>query len=163
MASIKLTRRPAWAAIPQFQVPNRLRAFFDEPFLRALEEPLTADMLPEALGWNPAVDVTETDDEFLFIAEIPGMKREEVTITFEKDVLTIRGEKIREEKKSANGERKFHLYERSYGAFQRSFTIPTAILPDKIVAEMTDGLLTVKVPKAPEAKSLAKKIEIKPK
>ncbi len=163
MIPTKLTRRPLWTAVPQFQVPNRLRAFLDDPFFAALNEPLTDEMLPESLGWNPAVDVTEVDDAFVFAAEIPGMKREDITITFEKDMLIIRGEKVREEKQEPNGDRKFHLWERTYGAFQRSFTIPVAILADKIVAEMHDGILTVKVPKAPEAKSNARKIEIKPK
>jgi len=159
----KLTRRPAWAAIPQLQVPNRLRAFFDDPFFAALNEPLTDEMLPEPLGWNPAVDVTETNDAYIFGAEIPGMKREDITITFEKEVLTIRGEKSREEKKVEDGERKFHIWERTYGAFQRTFTFPAMVLADKIAAEMKDGVLTVTVPKAPEAKSSARKIEIKPK
>lgn len=162
MAPNKLTRRPAWAAIPQLQVPNRLRAFFDDPFFAALNEPLTDDMLPEPLGWNPAVDVTETDEAYIFGAELPGMQREDVTITFEKDVLTIRGEKVREEKKVDEGERKFHLWERTYGAFQRTFTFPATVVPEKISAEIMDGILTVKVPKAPEAKSNARKIEIKP-
>lgn len=167
MPPTKLIRRPAWATLPAFSFPgesglmrNRLRSLFDEPLFRVLDEPITDEMLPEAIGWNPVVDVTETPNEFVFTAEIPGLKKDEVSISWENDVLTIRGEKTREVKKD-DEERKYHLFERNYGSFLRSFTVPEAILPDKIVAEMTDGVLKVKVPKAPEAKAAAKKIEIK--
>ena len=158
MAPNKLMRRPAWAALP---LSNRLRAFMDDPFFRAIEEPLTEE-LPEALGWIPAVDVAETPDDYVFKVELPGMKKENITISWEKDILTIRGEKVREEK-GTEGDLKFHLYERTYGEFLRTFTFPAAVVPDKISAEMTDGVLTVKVPKAPEAKAASRKIEIKPK
>ena len=167
MPPTKLIRRPTWASLPGFSMPgdasvmrNRLRTLFDEPLFRILDEPITDEMLPEAIGWNPVVDVTETPDEFVFTAEIPGLKKEEVRISWENDVLTIRGEKIREVRKTAE-DRKFHLFERSYGSFQRAFTVPELVLPDKIIAEMTDGVLAVHVPKAPEAKTAAKKIEIK--
>jgi len=159
MASNMLTRRPVWTTLP---LTNRLRAFMDDPFFRALDEPLTEGNLPETLGWLPAVDVAETPDDYQFKVELPGMKREDVKITFEKDVLTIKGEKVREEK-GKEGDTRFHLYERTYGEFLRTFTFPAAIVPEKIEAVMADGVLTVKVPKAPEAKAAARKIEIKPK
>ncbi|MCC7195687.1 MAG: Hsp20/alpha crystallin family protein [Gemmatimonadaceae bacterium] len=154
-----LIRRPAWAA-PMFA--SRLRTMFDDPFMGALTEPLKLEGLPESIGWMPAVDVMENGNEYMFKVELPGMKREDVTVTWEKEVLTIRGEKVREEKGKENGER-FHLYERTYGEFNRTFTFPAAVVPDKITAEMTDGILTVKVPKAPEAKAASRRIEIKPK
>lgn len=154
-----LIRRPAWAA-PLFT--NRLRAFLDEPFYANLDEPLRLDNLPESIGWMPAVDVVENENEYLFKVELPGMKRENVTVSWEKEVLTIRGEKVREEK-GKEGDTRFHLFERTYGEFTRTFTFPAAIVPDKITAEMVDGILTVKVPKAPEAKAASRKIEIKPK
>ena len=163
MPPTKLIRRPVF---PAFSFPdaglmrNRLRNLFDEPMFRFLDEPITDDMLPETIGWLPVVDVIETPDEFAFTAELPGMKKEDVTISWENEILTIRGEKLREKKEAAE-DKKFHVFERSYGTFQRTFTIPVSVLPDKILAEMHDGILTVKVPKAPEAKSAAKKIEIK--
>lgn len=159
MVTTKLTRRPVWTTLP---FSNRLRAFMDDPFFRALDEPLTEEGLPQALGWLPAVDVSETPDDYLFKVELPGMKREDITITFEKEVLTIKGEKVREEK-GTEGDTKYHLYERTYGEFLRTFTFPAAIVPEKIEAVMADGVLTVKVPKAPEAKAATRKIEIKPK
>ncbi|MBM4194745.1 MAG: Hsp20/alpha crystallin family protein [Gemmatimonadetes bacterium] len=162
MTTSKLIRRPAWANMPladAFPMRNRMRAFFDDPFFRLMEEPLTDDALPEAIGWVPMVDVAETTDEYLFTAELPGMKREDVKIAWEQGVLTLRGEKIREVKKDEG--RKFHLFERTYGAFQRSFTLPEQVLPDKIIAEMKDGVLLIHVPKAPEAKAAARRIKVK--
>ena len=114
--------------------------------------------LPEAIGWYPAVDVTESPEEYTFIAELPGLKKEEVTISWDHDVLTIKGEKTREVKK-ADEEKKFHLYERSYGSFLRTFTLPEKVVAEKIAAEMEHGVLKVHVPKAPEVKAAAKKID----
>jgi HSP20 family protein len=169
MPPTTLIRRSPLTALPVFpfgnemgNVRSRLRKYFDEPLLRFLDEPITEEMLPETIGWAPVVDVTETPEEFVFKAEIPGLKKEEVTIAWENDVLTIRGEKIREVNKAENG-KKYHVFERSYGAFARSFTVPDKIVAEKISAEMTDGVLTVRVPKAPEAKTASKKIEIKAK
>jgi HSP20 family protein len=156
MVASKLMRRPGWAALP---FNNRFRALMEDPFFRALDEPLGETALRDTIGWTPAVDVKETDDEYVFKVELPGLKRENITIAWEKDVLTIRGEKVREEKAD---EGKLHLYERAWGEFLRTFTFPMAVLPEKIAAEMADGVLTVKVPKAPEAKKATRKIEIRP-
>lgn len=158
MLPTRMTRRPAWGMMP---MSKRLRAIMDDPFFGQLEEPL-ADGVPQTLGWLPAVDAAETADEYTFKVELPGMKREDITVTFEKDVLTIKGEKTREEK-GKEGDVKFHLFERTYGEFLRTFTFPATILPEKIEAVMADGVLTVKVPKAPEAKPAVRKIEVKPK
>ncbi|HTP79313.1 MAG TPA: Hsp20/alpha crystallin family protein [Bacteroidota bacterium] len=106
--------------------------------------------------WTPAVDIKEQDDEYVVNVELPGVKKDEVKITIESNVLTIRGEK-KEEKNSKEGN--YQRVERSYGSFQRSFTLPSTVKSDKIEAAYNDGVLTVTLPKAEEAKP--KQIEVK--
>jgi len=127
-----------------------------------LDEPLATDLLTQPLGWAPVVEASETPDEFTVTAELPGIKMEDVTVECENGTLMIRGSK-KEERKEVEADRKFHLWERSYGEFQRSFTFPSAIREDKIIAEYQNGVLTVHLPKTAEAKTRAKKIAITPK
>jgi HSP20 family protein len=100
-------------------------------------------------GWIPAVDVEEKEDEYRFFAEMPGMKREDVKITLSENVLTITGEKKTTHK---SNDKKYHRLERSYGTFQRSFSLPHLIQADKISATVKDGILEIVVPKSEEAK-----------
>jgi HSP20 family protein len=140
---------------------NRLRQFFPESFGRALVEP--SEFLTEPVGWMPAVELTESPEEFVVVAELPGMKPADVTVECEDDTLTIRGSK-EEEKKTENGNKKrVHLYERSFGSFFRSFSFPKPVNADKIAAEFSNGVLTIHIPKTAEVKSMAKKVEIKAK
>jgi HSP20 family protein len=106
--------------------------------------------------WTPAVDIAEQQNEYVVKMELPGVNREDVKITLESNVLTIRGEK-KQEKDTKEGS--YHRVERSYGSFQRSFTLPTTVKSDKIDALYKDGILTVTLPKAEEAKP--KQIEVK--
>lgn len=106
--------------------------------------------------WTPAVDIAEQENEYVVKVELPGITREDVKITLESNVLTIRGEK-KQEKDTKEGS--YHRVERSYGSFQRSFTLPTSVKSDKIDALYKDGLLTVVLPKVEEAKP--KQIEVK--
>jgi len=99
--------------------------------------------------WAPAADIAETDDNVLLTLEIPGMTRDDVKITLQDNLLTIRGEKKQEKEWQASN---YHRVERSYGSFVRSFTLPTAVQPDRIKAQYKDGLLKVTVPKAEEVK-----------
>jgi HSP20 family protein len=106
--------------------------------------------------WTPACDIYETDNEIVVKAELPEVKKEDVRVTLENNVLTIRGErKFEEETKKEN----YHRVERSYGEFARSFTLPTFIDPNKINAEFKDGLLRVTLAKREEAKP--KQVEVK--
>ncbi|EQB63863.1 MAG: hypothetical protein RBG1_1C00001G1442 [candidate division Zixibacteria bacterium RBG-1] len=99
--------------------------------------------------WSPAVDVSEDQDNIYFTVEVPGMSKEDVKVTLQDNVLTIRGEKKQEmEKKDAN----YHRLERSYGSFTRSFSLPTGVVPDKIKAQYQDGLLKISLPKAEQVK-----------
>lgn len=137
---------------------NRLRHFFGEPLPRALPE--AADLEP--LGWYPNVELSEGENEFIVQAELPGLKAADVVVECEDDTLTIRGTK-NEEKKSENGKRRVYVYERSYGTFFRSFAFPNPVNAAKVSAEFADGVLTVHVPKAMEAKPAAHKVDIKTK
>lgn len=107
-------------------------------------------------AWAPACDIYETDNEIVVKMELPEVKREDIQVTLDNNVLTIRGErKFQEEAKREN----YHRIERSYGEFMRSFTLPAAIDSSKISADYKDGVLRVVLPKREEAKP--KQIEVK--
>jgi len=106
--------------------------------------------------WTPAVDVAENENEVQVKVELPGVSKDDVKITMQENILTIRGEK-KQDKETKNTE--YHRVERSYGSFQRSFTLPTNVKHEKIEASYNDGVLTVTLPKAEEAKP--KQIEVK--
>jgi len=111
-----------------------------------------------ASNWTPAVDIVEKTDEYLVALELPGVNKDDVKITLESNVLTIRGEKKQEsEKKDEN----LHRVERSYGMFQRSFTLPLTVKSDKIDASYKDGVLQIHLPKAEEAKPKAIDVKVK--
>jgi HSP20 family protein len=105
--------------------------------------------------WQPLVDIYEEDDKFVIKAEIPEVKKEDISINLENNVLTIKGErKMEKEEKKEN----YHRAERFYGMFQRSFTLPGIVDQDKIKANLENGVLTLEIPKKEEVKP--KKIEI---
>jgi HSP20 family protein len=130
------------------EVTNRLARLFDEPGVRRYNG---------GTMWTPQVNVTETADELVFTAELPGMTREQVNIELEQNVLTIWGEKV-EDRTEGDEERKYHLWERAYGSFRRSFTLPRPVNGDGAAARFENGVLEIRLPKAPEAKG--RKIEI---
>ena len=99
--------------------------------------------------FNPTVDIEENEEEFTFHAELPGLEKKDVNISVKDNVLTISGEKTQKNKdKKLN----FHRIESSYGKFQRCFKLPQNIKQDKIKAKFENGILTVNVPIAEEAK-----------
>ena len=103
-------------------------------------------------NWLPAVNVEERGDELVLTAEVPGMTRDDIDIELENNVLTISGEKSHEAEEK-DEDKRYHVWERRYGSFQRSFTLPRTVRPEDIAADYSDGILTVRMPKAPEAKS----------
>ena len=111
----------------------------------------------ESMGeLTPAVNIEENENEYIISAELPGVEKKDVKITFEDGALSISGEKkVENEDKKDN----FHRIERRYGVFSRSFAIPSSIVIDKIDASFKDGVLRVVLPKAEEAKP--KQIEVK--
>ena len=101
-------------------------------------------------GWVPPVDIYETENhEVVVKAELPEMKKEDISVTFENNVLTLRGE--RKPDQDVNRET-FHRNERFYGSFSRSFTLPATIDASKISASYKDGVLTIRLPQREEAK-----------
>ena len=112
------------------------------------------EMIPSK--WSPPVDIAEKDTEYVVKVELPGVAKDDVKISTVDNVLTIRGEK-KEEKESKGSN--YHRVERAYGSFQRSFTLPTTVKSDRIEASFKDGMLTITLPKAEEAKP--KMIEVK--
>jgi len=109
-----------------------------------------------ASDWTPAVDIAEHENEYSVKLELPGVSKDDVKITMQNNILSVRGEKKKEkETKGSN----FHRVERSYGAFQRNFTLPSTVKADRIDASYADGILTILLPKAEEAKP--KQIEVK--
>ncbi|MGH9363545.1 MAG: Hsp20/alpha crystallin family protein [Thermoanaerobaculia bacterium] len=122
-----------------------------EPFYRLFESLFNQDQ-GEDLGtrtWAPPVDVAETDEAFIVKAELPGMNREDLDITLENNVLRISGErKFERDEKKEN----YHRIERSYGAFSRAFALPSQVDSERVEASFKDGVLTVTVPKAAQAR-----------
>ena len=103
-----------------------------------------------ARGWTPPVDIYESDDHALVLkAELPDVKREDINVTVENNVLTLRAER-RLEKTVAHD--RFHRLERQYGSLSRSFTLPTTVDPAAINASYKDGVLTIRLPQREDAK-----------
>ena len=128
------------------EVTNRLARMFDDAGVRR----------DNGTMWAPQVNVAETADELVFTAELPGMSREQVTIELEQNVLTISGEKV--EERTEGEEQKHHVWERTYGSFRRSFALPRPVNAEDATAQFENGVLEIRLPKAPEAKG--RKIEI---
>jgi HSP20 family protein len=148
-------------AAPQFGRPfERLRReidhLFDDfggDFWRA---PLR--QVERAFGAMPAVDVTETDGGYEVTAELPGIDEKNIEVKLANHTLTIKGEK-RDEKEETKKD--YYMRERSFGSFQRSFTVPEGVDTDKIEASFKNGVLIVTLPKTVEAKKAEKKITVK--
>jgi HSP20 family protein len=112
----------------------------------------------------PRVDVTEDDQNVTLTAELPGVNESDIDVSLKGDQLTIKGEKRSEhdEKKEIAGHM-VHRVERSYGAFQRTLTVPYEVDPDQVSAQFHDGVLTITLPKPPDAvaQKEGRKIELK--
>lgn len=132
-----------------------------EDFFSDFEGRSSSLMFPSSFGRfdtsMPRVDVAETDKEVTVSADLPGLDEKDVQVTLDEDVLTIRGARKdeREEKK-----RNYHLVERSYGEFHRSIPLPGGLDKDQVKATFKKGVLTVTLPKLPEAQSKKKTIAI---
>jgi HSP20 family protein len=131
------------------------RTFNGEP-LRGWEWPV-----PEAAttAWQPLVDIFEEPDVIRLVAEVPGVKPEDVKITVESNLLTIKGTKQQVAEEKAE---KVHRYERTYGAFERTFRLSASIDPNKIKATYDLGVLTITLPKAETAKPHLITVDVTP-
>lgn len=138
------------------QLEHRMSGNFNTP-LRTFEWP--GAETATATTWQPPVDIFEEANEIRLVAEVPGVRPEDVKISVEGNLLTIKGTK---EQVAEEQTEKLHRYERTYGPFERSFTLSTSIDPNKIKATYNFGVLTVTLPKAETAKPLLIKVELMP-
>lgn len=129
---------------PIFGLRREIDRLFDDTFMR------------DGSNWSPAVDIRENDSEISMDLELPGIKPEDVEITADNGVLTVRGEKKSEKKEGE--ENRYHVVERSYGSFLRTFQLPQGIDEDQINAQFENGILSIHIPKA--ALPQPKKIQI---
>ncbi|MBN1147201.1 MAG: Hsp20/alpha crystallin family protein [Anaerolineales bacterium] len=109
-------------------------------------------------NWGLALDVSENEDEFVVKASLPGVKPEDIEITYDKQILTIKGE-IKQESEEEDENRRYYVRERRYGNFCRSLSLPAAIKADAIEAAYEAGVLSLSLPKTEEAKP--KRIQVK--
>lgn len=138
---------------------NRLQRFFEEPFGLDLRLPAIDEKRLERLMWTPAVEATETPTEYQVTAELPGISPENVEVSIAEGMLTLKGHKL-EEKKEGEKDRTFHLWERNYGEFQRTFRFPVPVNEQKVAAEFTNGILRVTVPKMEQTPPASRTVPI---
>ena len=137
-----------------------------EPFrdLARIQEEVLRGMLDErgtlpaeSLGWTPACDVFEDDNEVVIRAALAGVEPKDVEIRVENGVLTMKGErKIEKEEQKEN----YHRVEMAYGSFTRTFALPTAVDPEKVHAESKQGVLSIHLPKKSEAKPRSIQVKV---
>jgi HSP20 family protein len=162
MSLMKWQRPDSWGLSPV----RRMASFRDEvdnlfnlAFGRLTGSPAEADRGSQFLeGWFPAVDVYEDKDNLLVRAELPGMKKEDIDISLHEGFLTLSGERKAEGKQE---DAETYRSERWLGRFHRTISLPCNVVPDKIKATYTDGILTVSLPKAEEAKPKQIPISVK--
>lgn len=140
-------RRPELATWPGFGHLTDLRDEIDRLFEAPLAELARGSQLLS--GWTPALDMFEDRDNVYVRLEVPGMKKEDIELSLHDGSLSISGERKGEEK-SQEGE--VYRSERFFGRFQRTITLPTTVASDKVKAQYKDGILSVTLPKAEEAK-----------
>jgi HSP20 family protein len=135
-------RRPESLPVVVDEMDRLFDRYFRSPLLRAVEG--------EAFEFGPAVDVYETETEFVVKAELPGAKREDIELTLEDDKLALRGE-IRHEDETDEGG--YHRKEIRRGTFHRSIAIPSSVIQDQFTATFENGVLTVRAAKSEQAAS----------
>ena len=109
-------------------------------------------------SWSPVTDIRESEDGVLVTLELPGLTAEDVTVTVENGILSISGEK-KQEAEEGEADSNYHLVERRYGSFARTFRLPRGVNTDKVNAKFENGLLNIDIPKSAQAKK--KEIAIK--
>jgi HSP20 family protein len=132
-----------------------------DPFteIARLQDEMTRHLYPterRAGGFVPPVDIYEDKDAIYVKAELPGVKADDVHLHVENNILTLTGERKLEKSEDREG---YHRVERTYGSFTRSFALPNNVAADQVEAEMTDGILNVRIPKKAEVQP--KRIEVK--
>jgi HSP20 family protein len=167
---VKTEKMPAQAGVQMWRPFEGLRrevdrlfedfdgGFWRSPFRRPLFDIQPFRRAEANFPAMPAVDVTETDKAYEITAELPGIDEKNVEVKLANGNLTIKGEKQdeKEEKK-----KDYYLHERSFGSFERVFEVPDGVDADKIEASFKKGVLSITLPKSPEAQKAEKKIAVK--
>lgn len=136
---------------------GRLRRDMDDLWKRFFDtEPGPPALRGEGFSFVPVVNVKETEEALEVTAEVPGLKPEEIEVSLTGDILTLKGEK-KEEREEDRGD--YHLVERRFGSFQRSFRLPMEVERDKLSAKHKDGVLSITLPKAKKQAATAIKVE----
>jgi HSP20 family protein len=140
------------------QLQESIQRMFDNPFS------LAATRFPriESLGWIPPFEITETEKAMMMTVELPGLDKNDVKIDISDNVLTLRGEK-KAEHTEKDEKKEFYLEERSYGVFERSFTLPPTVNVEKVSAEFEKGVLKITLPKSEVVKPRGREIAIEAK
>ena len=125
--------------------PARNPFRFYSPFFAPTRMRTDAD----TYNWTPSVDISETDNGFEVRAELPGVTKDDLSVSVKDNLLTLSGEKRQENSEDTQN---FRRVERRYGSFQRRFTLPSDVAADDIKADYTDGVLTLSIPKPEVAK-----------
>jgi HSP20 family protein len=118
---------------------------------------LLAEGYAKKLDWAPSADISETDKEYVIRAELPAVKKEDVQVTFDDGMITIKGER-KQQKEDKN--EKFHRVESFYGSFERRFSLPENVNSDAISCDSKDGILSVHIPKREMLKQKPKQITV---
>lgn len=145
LVPIKRTPVFPWAGFGELE--QQLERMFNPA---ATSEPAAAAM------WMPPVDIHESEDAYTLVADLPGLKKEDLTVSIVEDRVTIKGSRKREEKHEEKGYRR---YERAEGSFERSFRINGGVDAAKVEATFENGVLTVRLPKPEETKP--RQVEVK--
>lgn len=132
---------------------ERMNRLFSEVLARS---PIGEEEISRG-AWVPAVDIFETPESIVLKAELPGITKDDIFVEVKDNTLSLKGEKkFEKEVKEEN----YHRVERSYGSFQRAFTLPSTVQQDKVKAKFKDGILEIVLPKVEEAKPKQIKVEV---
>jgi HSP20 family protein len=140
------TTFPEPALSSPFEVQNRMQKLFAE---------LLSPAQTEGFGWSPRVDILETDAELVLRADLPGLNKDQVDLEVSEGMLVMKGVK-KEEKEEKGAE--YRIVERTYGAFERAFALPSSVDTEHIRAEFTNGVLEVHLPKT--EKAMGRRVQI---
>jgi HSP20 family protein len=135
------------------EVSTRLNRLFNQSLGRRTVED-EGSLLAE---WAPAIDVQETDAEYLIKADLPEVKKEEVRVELQDGIICLQGE--RKQEKEEKG-KKFHRIERAYGRFERRLALPSEVDAQKVAAEFKDGVLRVHLPKSASVKPRSVEVKV---
>lgn len=130
---------------------------FIDRYMRTFNRPLMRRGEAADFDWAPVADISENNDEYIIQMEAPGVEKDDIKISINRDLLTVRGER---REKREEGDVKHHRVERSYGSFMRSFSLPPDVDEENVKAEYNDGMLNLHLPKSEEAKPKSVDIQV---